>query len=85
MRHVSVELLHDGEEVGPQAHIWSSFSSTIPFSIERWRKCRVIRDGIARLDKMLFELLGHDGERVALKLDAVGCNQLLLTNGEGED
>jgi len=70
---------------GPQAHKWQSFPAFVPFTVERWRKCCVIRDGIIALDKMLFALLGDDGEKAAAKLDAVGSNPLLLTaNSEGD-
>jgi len=64
------------EECSPQAYR-HKHDSRIVFTIERWRKCCAIRDGIAKLDKMLFELLGADGAEAAAKLDAVGGNPLL--------
>ena len=84
MGRISVESRY-GEELGPQSHRWQAFPSTIPFSVERWRKCCAIRDGIATLDKMLFELLGRDGEQAAMKLDVIGSNPLMLTTATKGD
>lgn len=81
---ISVEIRY-GEVCSPEAHRFNSLSSRIPFSIERWRKCCAIREGIEKLDKMLFELLGRDGDQCALRLDAIGLNPLMLTTGNPPD
>ena len=81
---ISVETRY-GETCGPEAHKSSAFPSTITFSIERWRKCCAIRDGIARLDEVLSEILGDDGESAALKLDTVRHDPLVLAANNGEE
>jgi hypothetical protein len=77
-------VTRDLEELGPQTHRWTKFPCRISFTVERWIKCCAIRDGIAKLDKLLFELLGNDGEKAELKLDAIGSNPLrLMTAADG--
>lgn len=73
--NISVEKVC-GEEHGPISHNWTSYPATMAFTVERWRKCCAIRDGIAELDRLLFELLG--GEETERKLDALRAGSLSL-------
>lgn len=55
-----------GQPYHPGAHHWK-FDGRMPFTVERWRKCVAIRDGIAALKKKLTELF--KGEDAAARLD----------------
>jgi hypothetical protein len=59
-----------GETCKPHSHQWKHDQS-MGFTVDRWRKCRAIEDGIASLGKMLANLLGPDGNEVGAKLDAI--------------
>jgi hypothetical protein len=74
--HITVAVAF-GTPCRPESHN-CHHSESIPFTIDRWRKCRAIKDGLAVLGKMLAELLDKDGDTAAAKLDAIGSNPLLL-------
>ena len=65
-----------GKACSPQAYR-HRHDARLPFSVDRWRKCCAISDGIKTLDRLLFELLGKDGDEGAAKLDAVANGSLL--------
>jgi hypothetical protein len=66
-----------GQPAVPEAHR-SEYDSSIPFTVERWRKCCLIRDGLAAIGKMLTELFGKGSEDAATKLDVLRANTRLL-------
>ena len=51
--------------VVPHKHIFDLF---VPYTLERWRKCAAVRDGLLALKKMLDEVFA-DEEGAAAKLD----------------
>ena len=55
-----------------------------PFTIERWRKCCSIRDGISALGKILSELLGKEDDSAA-KLDSIQPRLQLSLSGLMEE
>lgn len=74
--NISVQTGFDENPLGPQSHSWHGHPYSMPFTVERWKKCKAIENGIAALDKLLFELLcGDDADK---KLDLIGGNPLLL-------
>ena len=69
-----------GQPVIPEAHR-SEYDSSIPFTVERWRKCCGIRDGIAAIGKMMTELFSKGSDEAATRLDTLRTNMpLLLTS-----
>jgi len=76
-----VITVHDwfGEPSTPQQHQNFGFEQRMPFTVERWRKCQAIRDGIEDLKKCLDELF-KDG--AAERLDALKGTPLLATGTE---
>ena len=64
----------DGTPYQPSRH-HRGFHRSMPFTIERWRKCCAIREGIKKLHELLEELFV--GDDVSAKLDALR-NPLLL-------
>jgi hypothetical protein len=66
-----------------QAHK-GHFHHSMPFTVERWRKCQAIRDGIQHLSKLLLELLGNGGADAAIKLDGA-VTRPLFQLGEHSD
>jgi hypothetical protein len=59
-----------GHPATPQAHS-GRYDYAVPYTVERWRKCVVLRDGIAELRRMVGELFGEGGESSAARLDAL--------------
>jgi hypothetical protein len=60
---------HFGHPATPTAHS-GRYDYSVPYTVERWRKCVVLRDGIAELRRMVGELFGEGGEATAARLDA---------------
>jgi hypothetical protein len=67
----------EGKPFRPQAHR-GLHSKTISYTVERWRRCCAIRDGIVALDKMLYDMFGQDRGEAEQKIDALGTKSLLL-------
>jgi hypothetical protein len=79
--NISVETdPFSGKERGPESHRFHTYAASIPYTVERWRKCCAIRDGISKLGDLLLDILGDGGASTADKLDAIGDNQLLLSS-----
>ena len=66
-----------GQPAVPEAHR-SEYDSSIPFTVERWRKCCGIRDGLAAIGKMMTELFSKGSDEAATSLDALRANTPLL-------
>jgi hypothetical protein len=69
----------------PQAHRFRGHSQMIGFTIERWKKCCAIWDGITKLHDLLVGVLGYGNEQTEKELDAIGANPLLLANPKSGD
>lgn len=66
----------NGDPCLPQAHR-REFDYSMEFTVERWRKCCAIRDGIEKLNGALRELLGKASEAGKM-LDSLGGPLLLV-------
>jgi len=75
---ISVTEDHSGEPYPMQKH-HQSMDYSMPYSAERWRKCRQIREGLADLGDALQTLLAEDG--AGDRLDALGKGSPLLLEG----
>ena len=65
-----IAIAHWGEETcKPQAHS-QEYDNSIPFTVKRWQKCCAIKDGIARIGKMLSDLFGKGDDEAAGSLDS---------------
>ena len=66
-----------GQPAVPVAHR-RKHDNSIPFTVERWRKCCGIRDGLAAIGKMMTELFSKGSDEAATRLDALRANTPLL-------
>jgi len=66
---VTVAQYSDGP-AAPSAHS-GRYDDSIPYTVERWRKCVELRDGIAELRRRVHELFREGGEESAARLDAL--------------
>ena len=76
--HIKVSDMF-GEPSKPMSHR-GEYDFSIPFTIERWRKCCAIRDGIAALGKTLTGLLGGKDDSAA-RLDSIQPRLQLSLSG----
>jgi hypothetical protein len=67
---------HFGHPATPQAHS-GRYDYSVPYTVGRWRKCVVLRDGIAELRRVVGELFGDGGEATGARLDGFEERRLL--------
>lgn len=64
-----------------RGHVYGHHSS-MPFTVERWKKCCSIKEGILKISEMLGELFGEGGDEAGTRLDAVGSRAQSLIGPE---
>jgi hypothetical protein len=71
---------HDHSPRSARSYDGYEMEGSVPFTVERYRKCVLIRDGVERLRELLGELFGGDGPEAASRLDvlSVGAATTLL-------
>jgi hypothetical protein len=80
---VIADYLWQGEGTKPVR--WrGEFSSSMPFTVVRWRKCRAIQEGVRKLQAALRDLFGKE-EEAGARLDALSMTGRLLGGLSGEE
>jgi hypothetical protein len=70
--------VHDHSPYSARNYTGYGMDESVPFTIERYRKCVLIRDGVERLRELLGEIFGV-GAEVASRLDAASGG--MVTSG----